>query len=108
MAENEVDEDRPLTPGEQAAHFVKACSRSQTKLVTILRADLQRALADATPANEFVDYVRGKADEAATKYVSIIRSKLLAACRGIVEAAGAGESEEQDGNEAAGDGDTAI
>jgi hypothetical protein len=91
---NEIDDDRPLTPVEQAAHFCAAASRSNTKLVTILRADLERALAGPTPANEFTEYARAKAAEAAGNHVTVIRSKLLHACRSIVAAA-----EESDAND---------
>lgn len=78
--------DETLDSIGQAAHFLEASSKTNVKLVTIRRADLKRAIADA-PENELTAYLTAKATEAETKYVSVQRSKLLAACRTIVEAA---------------------
>lgn len=81
-------DQEPQTPAEQAAHYVEACGKSNVKLVTIRRAQLRRAL-DGAPENELTAYLTAKAMEAETKYVSVVRSKLLAGCRAILEASSA-------------------
>jgi hypothetical protein len=87
--DNDHNDDAPQTAADQAAHFVAGCSKCNTKLLTIRRADLKRALGShegrAAPQNDLTAYLNAKAMEAESKYVSVVRGKLLAGCQAIVD-----------------------